>query len=405
MILQLPPVSQYQADGIWCPARYGVIEGSTKAGKTYPCLLWLLQQAIEKGGNNRAFWWAAPVSAQANIAYRRLTKEVLAEPIRKKLITSNETRQTITLPNGSTIWFKSAEDPDNLYGEEVFAAVADEASRWREESWHALRSTLTTTRGPVRLIGNVKGRKNWAYKLARLAEGGAPDMHYARFTCHDAVRAGFMAQSEVDDARRLLPDAVFRELYEAIPTEDGANPFDMRAIAFNTASEADLAGPVACWGVDLARAVDWTVAIGLNRDGFVVAFHRWQHVPWAETVDRLAAIIGDTPCLADSTGVGDAVVEALQRKCRDVEGFKFSSTSKQELMQGLSLAISGGAIKYPAGQIVRELEAFEFEHTRTGVRYSAPQGSTDDCVMALALAVKKLAYTTHSVSGPAFHMI
>jgi hypothetical protein len=36
-----------------------------------------------------------------------------------------------------------------------------------------------------------------------------------------------------------------------------------------------------------------------------------------------------------------------------------------------------------------ELETFEYEYTRTGVRYSAPEGLHDDCVCALALAVHK----------------
>ena len=36
-----------------------------------------------------------------------------------------------------------------------------------------------------------------------------------------------------------------------------------------------------------------------------------------------------------------------------------------------------------------ELEQFEYEYTRTGVRYSAPDGQHDDTVCALALAVSK----------------
>jgi hypothetical protein len=41
------------------------------------------------------------------------------------------------------------------------------------------------------------------------------------------------------------------------------------------------------------------------------------------------------------------------------------------------------------GPLIRhELEAFEFQYTRTGVRYAAPEGLTDDAVCALALAVR-----------------
>ena len=38
--------------------------------------------------------------------------------------------------------------------------MIDEASRMKEDAWTAIQSTLTATRGPVRIIGNVKGEKN-----------------------------------------------------------------------------------------------------------------------------------------------------------------------------------------------------------------------------------------------------
>jgi hypothetical protein len=64
----------------------------------------------------------------------------------------------------------------------------------------------------------------------------------------------------------------------------------------------------------------------------------------------------------DSTGVGDPVLEALQRRGRGVgcqfEGFKFSAPAKQQLMEGLAVAIQQQQIHFPAGVIVNELEAF-----------------------------------------------
>jgi hypothetical protein len=59
-------------------------------------------------------------------------------------------------------------------------------------------------------------------------------------------------------------------------------------------------------------------------------------------------------------------------------------------MEGLVLAIQTRKVRFPPGPIVAELEQFEYVFTRTGVRYSAPEGYHDDCVMALALAVDKL---------------
>jgi hypothetical protein len=299
-------------------------------------------------------------------------------------VTANETELTLNL-GGRMIWFKSADKPDGLYGEDVYAAVVDEASRCKEEAWHAVRSTLTATRGPVRIIGNVKGRKNWAYQLARKAESGAPGMTYAKITARDAIVGGVISQTEVEDARQILPADVFRELYEAEPSDDGGNPFGLAAIRARVGPLSTL--PPERWGVDLAKALDWTVAIGLDHNGAVCRFERWQG-PWDVTTAKLVALLGTQPALIDSTGVGDPIVERLQATPgHNIAGYQFTAPSKQRLMEGLAVAIQQGELTYPDGPIVQELECYEYEYTRTGVRYTAPEGLHDDCVCALALAV------------------
>lgn len=362
------------------PARYAVVEASTKAGKTVGCMAWLMEQAFINGREGRNYWWVAPVYPQAKIAFRRIKRG-----LPKSLFVANESELTITLPNGAVVWFKSGEKPDNLYGEDVFAAVIDEASRVREDSWIAVRSVLTATRGPVRIIGNVKGRSNWHFRLARKAEAGEPGMAYAKLTAYDAAEGGVISIEEIEDAKKLLPDNVFRELYLAEPSDDEGNPFGLAHIAACVAPLSE-GRPVAN-GIDLAKSSDWTVAIGLDKDGVCCGFERWQG-PWETTVDRILGLVGKTPTLVDSTGVGDPIVERLQKLRRNVfEGYQFSASSKQKLMEGLAAAIQSGEVRFPDGAIRAELELFEYQYTRTGVRYSAPEGYHDDCVMALALAV------------------
>jgi len=351
---------------------------------TVGCLFWLIEQAITQPGSRRNYWWVAPTFPVAQIAFRRAQN--MLQP--REMWSANGSESFLEwLPNGSRIWFKGAERPDNLYGEDVYAAVIDEASRVREESFHAVRSTLTFTRGPLRIIGNVKGRRNWAYALARKAESGAPDMHYSRLTAHDAVKGGVLDADEVADAKRILPAAVFRELYLAEPTDDGSNPFGLEAIDQVTRPMMSIE-PTVVHGVDLAKSQDWTVDIGLDEAGMVSHFERYQ-CPWPETEGQLVRAIGDTPALIDSTGVGDPVVDGLQRTIPNVEGFKFTAQSKQQLMEGLAVAIQKGDVGIVDGPIRSELEDFTYEYTRTGMKYSAPQGMHDDCVCALALAVRK----------------
>jgi hypothetical protein len=369
-----------QSAFLFTPARYSVVEASTKTGKTVGCLVWLFEQAAIHGAAGRNYWWVAPTFPVATIAFRRMKRA-----IPRGLYHANESEHTLTLANGSVIWFKGADKPDTLYGEDVYAAVVDEATRCKEEAWHAVRSTLTATRGPVRIIGNVKGRKNWAYQLARKAESGAPGMAYFKLTAWDAVEGGVLDRDEVEDAERTLPRDVFRELYLAEPADDGGNPFGLAAIAARVGPLSE-AAPVA-WGWDLAKSHDWTVGIGLDAEGRVCRFERWQG-PWELTLAKVTAHTGRVPALVDSTGVGDPVLEALQKNhAHNFVGFKFSQTSKQQIMEGLAVAIQQGAVTYPDGPIRQELDVFEYEYSRTGVRYSAPDGLHDDCVCALALAV------------------
>lgn len=375
-----PRLYPKQRRAMFCRARFSYVEASTKSGKTLGALSWLIEYAVQQGKPGRNFWWIAPIFAQSKIAYRR-AKRGLPPQVYK----ANETDLTLTLFNGAVIWFKSGEKPDSLYGEDVYAAVIDEASRCREEVWAAIRSTVTFTRGPIRIIGNVKGRRNWFYKMARAAEAGAPDSAYHRITAQDAIAAGVLVQEEVDAARLQLPAAVARELFDAIASDDEGNPFGFAALTRQIAPCMSDGEPV-IWGWDLAKYTDWTVGIALDMAGSVCRFERFQ-LPWEETISRIEECILGVKAVIDATGVGDPIVERIIRHGYRIEPFIFNTATKQPLMEGLAVAIQTGDISYPQGVIVNELESYEYVYTRTGVKYSAPTGEWDDCVTALGLAV------------------
>lgn len=404
-----------QLAALFGPARFALCEASTKAGKTHGTIVWLLEQAFQ-GGPGKNYWWVAPVNAQARMAWERMKRA-----IPQALYTANKTPDmTITLGNGSVIWFKSAERPDGLFGEDVYAAVIDEATRCREASWNAVFSTLTATNGLCRIIGNVRGTKNWVAKLARLARaeierclksGEACRYHYAKLTCWDAVEAGVLDRIVVETARLMLPTAVFRELFEGIPAEDGGNPFGLQHIekvlregtrirADGVVEYPDGKGgwepdqaPYA-WGWDIAKYQDWTVGVGLSKTGRVVRFVRWQGVDLMANADKIIAYTGSVPAMVDTThgSIGDGLMDVLRHKGKGhiFEPFQFTGTTKQPLMEGLAMRIQEHKLEIPDGVMLDELVGFEFQVTRTHVTYGAPEGEHDDCVCALALAVKKL---------------
>jgi hypothetical protein len=371
-----------QFEALFDSHRYSCIEATTKSGKTAGCLIWLGEKALS-GTAGRNYWWVAPTRAVAKIAFDRMVAALTPG-----VFTKNISELRLDLVNGTHIWFKGAEEPDSLYGEDVFAAVLDECSRMKEGSWHAVRTTLTATRGHVRLIGNVKGRKNWFFKLCRKAQAGAPNFGYHKITWREAVAAKILDAAEIDDARNVLPPAVFKELYEADPCDDEGNPFGIPAIRSCLIPRFSLE-PISCWGWDLGKRQDWTVGVALTRKGDMAKLVRFQ-APWAETKRRIIAETGSKRALVDATGVGDPIVEDLVR-VGPFSPFVFTSRSKQDLMELLQSDIQQKRLGLTEGVLVNELETFEYEYRGrggrfTGVYYSAPEGMYDDCVCALGLA-------------------
>jgi len=222
LIYNRPFLYKKQYDFVNDLNRFVACEASTKSGKTLGCIVWIYEQCIlpeRKQGDN--VWWIAPVYKQTEIAYNRLKNY-----IPKDIATTNESSLLFKFFNGVVLSFKTGDHPDNLYGDDVVACVIDEASRVKEASWWAIRSTLTATRGRCRFIGNIKGVSNWFYKLCRNAESGKlNDWNYHKITSLDAVQAGVFSQQELDEARAVLPEEIFNELYLCIPFDDRGKPF------------------------------------------------------------------------------------------------------------------------------------------------------------------------------------
>lgn len=324
--------------------------------------------------------WFAPTYKYLMDTWRELCA-VLAPAIAHK----SEQEKRLALVTGGIIDFWTMDTSDPGRGRKYKRAILDECGIVRDLTTtyqQAIRPTLTDLKGDCWFLGTPKGRREF-HALFQRGEQQEPGWKSFR---RKTVENPLMDPAEVEDARRSMPEQAFRQEYEGMPADDGGNPFGMNAIAACFGEVEP--GEIKCFGVDLARAQDWTVVYGLTHAGHLVVADRWQHVPWNETMARIVRIVGDRRALIDSTGVGDAVVEQLQRQSPKVEGFKFSALSKQQLMERLAAALHAGEVRFNDPVLRSELECFEYEYTKTGVRYSAPAGLHDDCVCAFALAVR-----------------
>ncbi len=328
-----PNLTSYQKDILFSDARFTITEASTKAGKTYSHIIWLYGKAHElQDAENHNYWWVAPVYNQAKIAFKRLRRYLA----KTGLYNFNESNLVITCPNGAEIHFKTAEKPDNLYGEDVYACVFDEAPRARPEAWYALRSTLSSTEAPCKLIGNFGGISNWVHKLKEKAQTD-PAYAYFKVTCWDAIREGILSEQEVLQAQKDLPEKIFKELYEAEASESEGQLINNESIN-KVFSNTHLKDGVKYITADIARlGKDKTVVFvwsGLRVIDVVVKSVTRVN----ESVDIIKQLqhkhnVNNNNTIADEDGVGGGVVDYL--KCI---GFVNNSTPMKVSGQKLNFA-------------------------------------------------------------------
>lgn len=350
-----------------CDKRFVVVMCGRRFGKSELSQIIMIKSAMEGG----QVAYITPNYKLAKVFFQKLTN---AFPF-----PNNKSDLNIDFPNRGKIEFFTGERLDNLRGRKFHLVIIDEASFIPdlEKGWqNSIRPTLTDYQGRAVFLSTPKG-KNYFYSL--FMKEGENDWASFKFTTYDNP---YINKGEIEDAKLQLPKVVFEQEYMANPAENSANPFGSQFI--RNCIRPISAQQIVCFGIDLAKSVDWTCIIGLDNGGNVAYFDRFQ-MDWhntKETIKRLP----NAPIIADSTGVGDPIVEDLRREGVAIEGLKFTSQSKQQLMEGLSVAIQGMKIGFPDGIIAQELDIFEYQFTANGVKYSAPSGFHDDTVMALALA-------------------
>ena len=93
----------------------------------------------------------------------------------------------------------------------------------------------------------------------------------------------------------------------------------------------------------------------------------------------------------DATGVGDPIYDDLVRVWPRIEPVKFTNLVKTQLVQRLVVAVEQRTVSWTRawGVLTDEMKRYEYAIGVSGaITYSAPSGFHDDCVMALALAVR-----------------
>ncbi len=214
----------------------------------------------------------------------------------------------------------------------------------------------------------------------------------------------YFPPSELEDARRDMPERKFRQemLAEFLP--DGGGVFR------NVRGRSILAPAMEASGVvafhDPARTVDYNaVAVFKYGGGMVRQLYadRWHEGTWELSLARLSALRGfrgdlyvDTSVKSSWADLGFlAQIQKAVGSQLHVQGFEFTNKNKQAMTDQFALMLETnsiellnqdlcvGNIKEAVLAQVSELEAWRAEKLPSGnIRYSGPSGEHDDMAIS-----------------------
>jgi hypothetical protein len=373
--INLPRPHKGQKQVLDSTARFKVLLCGRRWGKS------LISQIISILGiiNSKQIAYVTPTYQLSKIFFVDILKTI---PV-KLIKSANKTDLVIELITGGSLSFLTGERLDNFRGRKFHTVIIDEAAYIPdlESAWlNSIRPTLTDYQGNALFISTPRG-KNYFYSLYLKGLNNEDNYQSFHFTSYDNP---YISSKEIDLARVELPDAAFRQEYLAEPGENSNNPFGTDNIIANTITVLSTK-QTKSFGIDLGKHNDYTVITGLDEDGVMSYFDRFK-LPWSLTIEKIKLLPQYTLKAVDSTGVGDSVFEQLSTTCQNITGFKFTSTSKPQIVMELVKSLEQGKVKVN-DVTANEMNVFEYKIQTSGhIKYEAQSGFHDDCVMSLAMA-------------------
>jgi hypothetical protein len=366
-------------------AKYHVACVGRQFGKSMMAMNLVLYWAINDGPCK--ILWVSPVYSQTSKVQKELMQAIGGSGLVKSC---NYSENYIALKNGSEILFRSAEKYDNIRGLTVDYGVLDEAAFMKEDAWKEAIKPVFLVRGKkVLFISTPKG-KTWFYELFQLGQS-ADYSNYTHYT-GSSYDTPYIDREEIEDAKRTLPENVFKQEYLAEFIDSGGEVFTaLKKNCFDQYSQPN--GKVYC-GIDLGKQADYTVATFIDSQGKIVDIYRANAQEWTTMTQEILtrARRWNATLMVEVNSIGDVIYEQLKKQWQDTHPFVTTSRSKNEIVEGLILDMNETAVLIPSRELwpylYDELSVFTYEYnpkTRS-LKYGHPSGLHDDTVISLAIA-------------------
>lgn len=300
----------------------------------------------------------------------------------------SEVEKQIRLIGGGVLDMWSMDNADAIRGRKYARFMVNEAAFIPDlmAAWNmVIRPTLIDLKGDAYFSGTPKGR-NGFWQLFQ--QSGGDWAHWQMSSYNNP----HIPASELDALKDTMTERAFQQEIMAQFLEDGGGVFRYVVDAAVLEPKEPEQGHSYIIGADWARTEDATVFAvedGLTHE--CVCIDRMTNTDYASQRMRLKTLAeryNNAIVLAEQNSIGSPQIEQLQNEGVSVTGFLTTNITKNQIIQNLELAFEQRVIKIVNDvNLVNELMAYESERLPSGlVRYGAPVGMHDDCVIALCLA-------------------
>jgi hypothetical protein len=382
--LHLPTPHRAQVQVIQQAKRFNVVCCGRRWGKTVLGMDRLILPALQ----GKPVAWFAPNYRLLSEVWREL--QSILQPIIAK---PNQQERRLELRTGGVIEMWSLDSPDSGRGRAYAVAVVDECALVQnlDQAWQqTIRPMLTDLRGDAWFFSTPKGMNHFKALFDLGQDPARTDWASWQMP---TVENPHIDPAEIEAARLDMTESAFNQEYAALFVSWEGSVFrrvgEAATAVARTGSEAGHDYVIACdWG----RSNDYTVFLVLDATArTVVAMDRSNRVDYAIQCERLKALAEQwqpRQILAEQNSIGQPIIEQLGRDGLRIQPFTTTNASKAQAIEALALAFERGDIRILNDPVlVGELVAYQAERLPSGLlRYGAPGGQHDDCVMALAIA-------------------
>lgn len=369
-----------------------VVKSMRQVGKSTLLTLLLIRTAVER--NKTVSICLSPTLDQARKLYRSIKNILQPTKLYRR---HNDLNLVIETKNSSEIYFKSAEQGDNLRGYTVTGIyVVDEASFIKDDIFYSTLPYTNVSGAPIVIVSTPLYRQGFFYKYYCLGLENGNRIYSYDWSTYDT--SALLPQEKLEEYRHSLPPQTFKSEYLGqFLDADGGVFGDFSSIISN---EYDKTNTNYYFGVDWGsgQGQDETAITIFNSNREMVALHHFNDRDETQTINYIMDLCRKYKPLkvsVESNSIGQVFYGLLDKAIKSEQlpimlvRFTTTNASKERIINNFQVfAHNHQCTILDNHELIIQLQLYEMKVSKSGSRiYNAPTGAHDDLVMSMLIGL------------------